>query len=141
MILCNLALEIEHLLDKDFLNKTIDTCIHEVMDVFYRPELGLIVENLTLDNKLSDTFEGRLLNPGHAIEAMWFIMDLGERLHRPELIETASGIAVQMVGINNMVEFSIFSTGRDIRPNSLNGTRNYGGFMLKHSSQCLRDIS
>jgi N-acylglucosamine 2-epimerase len=97
MILCNLALEIEHLLDKDFLNKTIDTCIHEVMDVFYRPELGLIVENLTLDNKLSDTFEGRLLNPGHAIEAMWFIMDLGERLHRPELIETASGIAVQMV--------------------------------------------
>ena len=97
MILCNLALEIEHLLEKDFLNKTIETCIHEVMDVFYRPELGLVVENLTLDNKLSDTFEGRLLNPGHAIEAMWFIMDLGERLKRPELIDAAAGIAVQMV--------------------------------------------
>jgi N-acylglucosamine 2-epimerase len=97
MILCNLALEIEHLLEKDFLNKTIDTCIHEVMDVFYRPELGLVVENLTSDNKLSDTFEGRLLNPGHAIEAMWFIMDLGERLNKPELIETAARIAVQMV--------------------------------------------
>jgi N-acylglucosamine 2-epimerase len=97
MILCNLALEIEHLLDPEFLNKTIDTCIHEVMDVFYRPELGLVVENLTLDNKLSDTFEGRLLNPGHAIEAMWFIMDLGERLKRPELIKKASEIAVKMV--------------------------------------------
>ena len=97
MILCNLALEIEHLLEKDFLNKTIDTCIQEVMDVFYRPELGLVVENLTLDNELSDTFEGRLLNPGHAIEAMWFIMDLGERLNRPDLIKTAAGIAVQMV--------------------------------------------
>ena len=97
MILCNLALEIEHLLDQDFLNKTIDTCIREVMDVFYRPELGLVVENLTMDNKLSDTFEGRLLNPGHAIEAMWFIMDLGERLKRPELIEKAAGIAVKMV--------------------------------------------
>jgi len=97
MILCNLALEIEHLLEKDFLNTTIDTCIHEVMDVFYRSELGLVVENLTLDNELSDTFEGRLLNPGHAIEAMWFIMDLGERLNRPDLIKTAAGIAVQMV--------------------------------------------
>jgi N-acylglucosamine 2-epimerase len=97
MILCNLALEIEHLLEKDFLNNTIDTCIHEVMDVFYRPELGLVVENLTLDNELSDTFEGRLLNPGHAIEAMWFIMDLGERLNRPDLIKTAARIAVQMV--------------------------------------------
>ena len=97
MILCNLALEIEHLLDKDFLQKTIDTCIHEVMDVFYRPELGLVVENLTTNNELSDTFEGRLLNPGHAIEAMWFIMDLGERLRKPELIERAAKIAMQMV--------------------------------------------
>lgn len=97
MILCNLALEIEHLLEPEFLNKTIDTCIHEVMQVFYRPELGLVVENLTMDNKLSDTFEGRLLNPGHAIEAMWFIMDLGERLKRPELIKTAADIAVKMV--------------------------------------------
>ena len=97
MILCNLALEIEHLLEPEFLNKTIDTCIHEVMEVFYRPELGLVVENLTMDNKLSDTFEGRLLNPGHAIEAMWFIMDLGERLKRPDLIKTAASIAVKMV--------------------------------------------
>jgi len=97
MILCNLSLEIEHLLDEDFMKKTIDTCIHEVMDVFYRPELGLVVENLTQDNQLSDTFEGRLLNPGHAIEAMWFIMDLGQRLNKPELIETAAKIAVQMV--------------------------------------------
>jgi N-acylglucosamine 2-epimerase len=96
MILCNLALEIEHLLEEEFLMKTIDTCIHEVMDVFYRPELGLIVENLTTDNELSDTFEGRVLNPGHAIEAMWFIMDLGERLKKPELIKKAAAIAVQM---------------------------------------------
>lgn len=93
MILCNLSLEIEHLIDRPFLEKTIETCIHEVMDVFYRPELGLIVENVTDDGKLSDSFDGRLLNPGHAIEAMWFIMDLGERLNRPELISDANEIA------------------------------------------------
>ncbi|HCU19352.1 MAG: N-acylglucosamine 2-epimerase [Bacteroidetes bacterium GWE2_41_25] len=96
MILCNLALEIEHLLEPVYLRKTIDTCIHEVMDVFYSPELGLVVETLTVDNKLSDTFEGRVLNPGHAIEAMWFIMDLGVRLNNRELIEKAAKIAVQM---------------------------------------------
>lgn len=96
MILCNLALEIEHLLEPEFLRKTIDTCIHEVMDVFYRPDLGLVVESLTIDNKLSDTFEGRVLNPGHAIEAMWFIMDLGVRLNNKELIDKAAKIAVQM---------------------------------------------
>ncbi|NLJ43621.1 MAG: AGE family epimerase/isomerase [Bacteroidales bacterium] len=95
MILCNLALEIEHLLDEKFLMRTIDTCIHEVMDVFYRPELGLVVENLTAENELSDSFEGRVLNPGHAIEAMWFIMDLGERLKNSKLIEKAASIAVR----------------------------------------------
>ena len=90
MILSNLSLEIEHLVDKDFLHKTIDECIHEVMDVFRRPELGgIIVENVNLDGSLSDSFDGRLVNPGHGIEAMWFIMDLGERLNRPELIDEA----------------------------------------------------
>lgn len=97
MILCNLALEIEHLLDKDYLRQTIDTCIHEVMDVFYRPELGLIVENVTTDGELSDTFDGRLINPGHGIEAMWFIMDLGKRLDRPDLIEKATQITLQIL--------------------------------------------
>jgi len=97
MILCNLSLEIEHLIEPAFLQETIDTCIHEVMDNFYRPELELVVENITEDNQLSDTFEGRLLNPGHAIEAMWFIMDLGVRLNRKELIEKAVGITIRMI--------------------------------------------
>lgn len=97
MILCNLALEIESLLDKEFMEETIQTCISEVMDVFYRPELGLVVENVTLDGKLADNFDGRLLNPGHAIESMWFIMDLGVRLNRKDLIEKAAKIAVQEV--------------------------------------------
>jgi len=97
MILCNLALEIEPLLDKDFMEKSIYNCIHEVLDVFYRPELGLIVENVSEDGQLLDNFDGRLLNPGHAIEAMWFIMDLGVRLNRKELIEKAVRIALQEV--------------------------------------------
>lgn len=94
MILCNVALEIESLLEKDFLDKTIETCVHEVMDVFYRPELGLIVEHLGTDNELVDCMDGRLLNPGHAIEAMWFIMDLGKRLGDQALIEKAVKITL-----------------------------------------------
>ncbi|MBO5794549.1 MAG: AGE family epimerase/isomerase [Bacteroidaceae bacterium] len=97
MILCNVALEIESLLDKDFLDKTIETCVHEVMDVFYRPELGLIVEHLSTNNEMVDCMDGRLLNPGHAIEAMWFIMDLGKRLGDQALIEKAVKIALAEV--------------------------------------------
>lgn len=97
MIMCNLSLEIERVLDRDVMEQTIELCIHEVMDVFYRPELGVIVENVTMDNQLSDSFEGRLLNPGHSIEAMWFMMDLGERLNRLDLIQKSVDISLKML--------------------------------------------
>ena len=97
MILCNVSLEIESLLQPDFLKETIENCIHEVMDVFYRPELDMIVEHVGKDGSLVDSFEGRLQNPGHAIEAMWFIMDLGRRLGRRDLIEKAVHIALREI--------------------------------------------
>ncbi len=95
MILCNLALEIEHLIDPELLQRTIDECLHEVLEVFYRPELGLLLENVAPDGSLSDSFDGRLINPGHGIEATWFIMDLGRRLNRPDLISKAVRIALK----------------------------------------------
>ncbi len=110
MILCNLSLEIEHLLDNEFLKKTIDECIHEVMEVFLRHELdGLIVENVNEDGSLSDTFDGRLMNPGHAIEAMWFIMDLGKRMNRPELIEKAVETTLKTVEYGWDKEHGVYS--------------------------------
>jgi N-acylglucosamine 2-epimerase len=69
--------------------------IHEVMEVFYQPDTGLILENVNEDGSFFDSFEGRLLNPGHAIEAMWFIMDLGKRLNDTALIERACNIMLQ----------------------------------------------
>ena len=60
--------------------------VHEVMEVFYDEEKGLIRENVGADGSFVSSFEGRLLNPGHAIEAMWFIMDLGRRLDDPALM-------------------------------------------------------
>ena len=89
MILCNLSLEIEHLLPEKMVNETIEKCINEVMEVFYDHHSGLIFENVNPDGSFCDSFEGRLLNPGHAIEAMWFVMDLSVRLKRPELAEKA----------------------------------------------------
>nr|WP_234408858.1 AGE family epimerase/isomerase [Marinilabilia salmonicolor] len=95
MIMCNLNLEMEHLLGKEFVEESAVTLIDEVMNVFYRPEYGLIVENVNQNGSFSDTFDGRLVNPGHAIEAMWFIMDLAERLDRRDVIDQAQTIILQ----------------------------------------------
>jgi len=97
MILSNLALEIEALLPEALIQKTLEKVIHEVMEVFYFEKEGLILENVSPEGQFVDCFEGRLLNPGHAIEAMWFMMDLGERLNRPELIEKAVKITLDTI--------------------------------------------
>ncbi len=97
MILCNLSLELEALLEPAQVTETIDRCIEEVMQNFYDDESGLTLENVLSDGQLSDTFDGRLLNPGHAIEAMWFIMDLGQKCQDQALIEAAANRALKML--------------------------------------------
>jgi N-acylglucosamine 2-epimerase len=92
MILCNLALELEHVLGSDKVDNFIPGLVHEVMEVFYQPQFGQVLENVAPDGSFVDCFEGRLLNPGHAIEAMWFIMDLGKRMNDQLLIERAKNI-------------------------------------------------
>lgn len=92
MILCNLSLELEHILGSARVDQFVPEIIHEVMDVFYHPDLGVVLENIHPDGSFSDSFEGRVLNPGHAIEAMWFIMDLGKRRNDQSLINKAADI-------------------------------------------------
>ena len=89
MILCNLSLEMEHLLDKSTVNELIEEVIHEVMDGFYDEETGLVLENMLQNGQKSDSFEGRLFNTGHVLEAMWFIMDLAVRKEDESLINQA----------------------------------------------------
>ena len=97
MILSNLVLEIEHLLDDEVIETVIDDALSEVMEVFYRPDLGVILENVGEDNNIVDSFEGRLVCPGHGLEAMWFIMDIGRRRQDQALIDRAKNIAIALL--------------------------------------------
>ncbi|WP_247236562.1 AGE family epimerase/isomerase [Telluribacter sp. SYSU D00476] len=94
MILCNLVLEIEHLLNPELVESCISNGIHTVMDEFYQPDMGIILENINPNGTFSDSFEGRLVNPGHGLEAMWFVMDLAVRNQDQELIKKAVDISI-----------------------------------------------
>ena len=96
MILCNLVLELESVLDSGLVESTIEEGIHQVMEVFYQPDIGkgVLLEHVTPKGLFFDSFEGRLLNPGHALEAMWFVMDLGVRKNDHQLIEKAVRICL-----------------------------------------------
>lgn len=92
MILANLSLEMEWILPKTKLDAALDMCVKEVMRLFYDEKSGLLRENVQPDGKTLDCFEGRLINPGHSIEAMWFMMDIGRRRNDKSLINRCCDI-------------------------------------------------
>ena len=97
MILSNLVLELEEIITPEEIEETIDKSIHEVMHVFRDEKSGIIYENVKLDGSLEDSFNGRLLNPGHGIEAMWFMIDIGVRINDTSLIKTASDTIIAIL--------------------------------------------
>lgn len=99
MIICNMALEVEDIInDPQQLEKTIDECLHEVLDVFYQPDLGCMLENVSsLDNSRLDCFEGREINPGHNLEALWFMMNLGIRRNDEALVNKCVEISLSVI--------------------------------------------
>jgi N-acylglucosamine 2-epimerase len=58
----------------------IDRCLDDIETLFVKPELKVVMEAVSPDGSISDHFDGRLLNPGHAIEAAWFVLE--EAAHR-----------------------------------------------------------
>ncbi|MCK5442372.1 MAG: AGE family epimerase/isomerase [Maribacter sp.] len=90
MILSNLVLELEDVLEPKEVERTIDYSVNEVMNVFLDQNSGLIYENVLPDGSHHDSFEGRLINPGHGIEAMWFMIDIGARRKDTALIKSAT---------------------------------------------------
>ena len=97
MILCNLALELEHLLDGKQVEELTDSVIDIIMNQFYNAKTGLVYENISSNGGFVDSFEGRLINPGHAIEAMWFVMNVGLKRKDQQLVNKAEEILYQQL--------------------------------------------
>jgi N-acylglucosamine 2-epimerase len=97
MILANLTLEMDWLLPPKTLDQVLDQTIQEVMGNFYDRDRGLMLEHVAPDGSFVDCFEGRLLNPGHGIEAMWFMMDIGDRRGDTQLIHQAVDIVLSIL--------------------------------------------
>ena len=96
MILCNLMLILEEIIGKDEVDKAAKALIEEVMEVFYQKDLNFLLENIAPDGSFIDCFEGRSVDPGHINEAMWFIMDLAERLNYQEMQKKCVEILINM---------------------------------------------
>ncbi len=67
--------------------EVIDAVIDEIRTDFVKPDAGAVMETVGLRGEIIDHFEGRTLNPGHAIEAAWFILHEARlRARDPDLV-------------------------------------------------------
>ncbi len=97
MILSNLSLILEDILEEGTVERLLKPLTDEILGVFYQEDSGLILENVAPDGGFCDCFEGRSVNPGHTIEAMWFLMDIGVRLKDNALIQKASEVILNTI--------------------------------------------
>ena len=66
--------------------------MREVFDDFMHEDEEALFETVGPDGERLDGPEGRCINPGHAIETSWFIMEEARQSNRPELIDNACKI-------------------------------------------------
>jgi N-acylglucosamine 2-epimerase len=71
----------------------IDRSIAVIASDFYKPDLKVMMETVGPGGEIIDHFDGRTLNPGHAIESAWFILHEAKLRQRdPRLLKLGLGI-------------------------------------------------
>ena len=90
MILLNVIEELTQDGWREYQDTALD-CIRRML-MHVDDDRRIVLENVGNDGKFLDTIDGRLLNPGHAIEAGWFLQNWAKKLDRPDLSTTASNM-------------------------------------------------
>ncbi|MDA0196690.1 MAG: AGE family epimerase/isomerase [Bacteroidetes bacterium] len=88
IIMINTAQQLRHTIDDNRYDEWISKWIAEIENDFVKHDIRCVLEQVAPDGSIIDHIDGRTLNPGHAIEGVWFI--LHEAKHRdndPHLIE------------------------------------------------------
>jgi N-acylglucosamine 2-epimerase len=93
MIMINTSQILRDATDDPICDEWINHSIAEIENDFVKPDLEVVMENIGPNGEIFDHFDGRTLNPGHAIEAAWFILKEAKyRNNDPHLIKLGTTI-------------------------------------------------
>ncbi len=93
MILLATAQELRKATDDPLCAEVIDQCLREVERDFLKPEFHCLLETVGGQGEFLDTFEGRMICPGHAMEVGWFILEEArQRQGDPRLVKLGTTI-------------------------------------------------
>lgn len=76
-----------------FYTECTDKCLNDILTYHYKPELQAVLESVGKNGEvMDDIFDGRVVNPGHVIEACWFMLDEAEHSGDTSLVEKAKDL-------------------------------------------------
>jgi N-acylglucosamine 2-epimerase len=87
MITINTAQELRESIALPNANLWIDRSIETIRRFHVKEDIQCVMETVGPNGEMIDHFDGRTLNPGHAIEGAWFIMSEGRQRRDYDLIE------------------------------------------------------
>ena len=95
MLMCLIvtAQELRHTANDPICTETIDATLAEIERDFLKPEFRCVLETVGPHGEFMDTFDGRMICPGHALEVGWFILEEARLRQRdPHLIKLGTTI-------------------------------------------------
>lgn len=93
MILLVTAQELGKVVSDPVIDGIIDECIDSIERDFMNEEFSCVLETVGADGQWIDTFEGRMVCPGHSLEAGWFVLEEARRRgNDPRLIKIGTTI-------------------------------------------------
>lgn len=88
MIMINTAQQLRENIGDERCDEWISRWITEIERDFIKDDIQCVMESVALDGSIIDHIDGRTLNPGHAMEAAWFILhEARYRNNDPHLID------------------------------------------------------
>ena len=90
MILANLGSVMKEYLGTEDYDADTKRAVDTVMENFWNEKYQVIFENINQDGTFDlDSCAGRMINPGHGLESMWFVLQYAESHGDAELIKKA----------------------------------------------------
>ena len=79
--------------NKEFYERRAAECTADIFKYHVHPELSCLLENVGLNGEARlDFTEGRIVNPGHDIEGVWFLLEQAKRTGDGELVRRCEEI-------------------------------------------------
>ncbi len=113
MINVNMSQELESVISDPVFRQCGLASAERILNLHVDRKEGLVFDNVAPDGSHPDTFPGRVILPGHALECLWFLISAGDAWGRDDIVAAAIDAIPDMLEFGWDKEYGGFFYYRD----------------------------